>query len=214
MTLKRGKTVELNTGEFLRIENILQDRETTEVFLVGKRLQRTKALQGYISPRLNEVCWVRNMCSDRSDETEKTPLGWVIRLRQARSTNRPYVDFNGSHLLGNSRRMLIKEEGVLFCRYKFITIYSDKTAKRRATTFIERYLGNLSVEEADHQCSESRARTRQRYGYSQQELSTENETSFSTEESRLRRRLSSVTLIDGSAPREVELIHQSDVDSH
>ena len=75
MILKARNTVELVNGDFMRIVSIWQNPQTTEVFLTGPLLRRTKKLGGFISPSLNETCWMQELILDSPLMEEEVALG-------------------------------------------------------------------------------------------------------------------------------------------
>lgn len=153
MLLKPGKTAELKNGDFLRIRSIWQNSQTTEITLSGHLLRRTRNLHGFISPKLNETCWMQDLIlSAPFREEVDVALGDILRLRKLRMTNRPYDELNVSHTLeASTPSVIIKDEGVLFCRHKFTSVYKDLQQKNKIgnSNFSERYITALAFSEID-----------------------------------------------------------------
>lgn len=155
MSLVTGKTAELHDEDFLRITQILCDGRSDEVFLVGNRLRRTRQLLGYISPKINEVCWIEDSCADGTTDPEKHPVESVLRLRQLRMTNKRHADINVSHVMSSTTPLnVVNNEGVLFCRHKFIRIYVNQAAKNKDGKFVEKSLRGLESNEVDDNWSD------------------------------------------------------------
>ncbi len=151
-TFREGKTVELIHGDFLRIKSIWQDCQTTEVFLRGWLLRRSRYLGGFMTPQLNETCWIQEIFLDGSGEPEDVPLHLVLRIRQLRMTNKPYEQFNIAHTQTRPTPSAIsKSEGVLFCRFRFCTIYESQAQKKKSghANFFEKFISSLEPDEID-----------------------------------------------------------------
>ena len=153
MLLKPGKTAELTNGDFLRIRSVWQDSQTTEITLSGHLLRRARNLHGFISPKLNETCWMQDLIlSPPFREEIDVALGDILRLRKLRMTNKSYDELNVSHTLeASTSSVLVKDEGVLFCRYKFTSVYKDLQQKNKTgnSNFSERYITALAFSEID-----------------------------------------------------------------
>ena len=135
MTLRKGKTVELRDGDFLKIGILLQT-ETTEVFLQGRRFRRTTRLEDLKSARPNEVCWLEEIYLDQSFAEEMIPLSDVVRVRQLRMTNKVYESFNISHTMQwppTTKRY--RTEGILICRIKAEVTYASHAQKAKDNSF-------------------------------------------------------------------------------
>ena len=135
MVLRKGKTVELQDGDFLKIDIILQ-ADTNEVFLQGRRFRKTTRLGGIVSGRPNEVCWIEEMYLDGSFVEETISVDHVIRIRQLRLTNKAYQSLNVSHTMAwPPTSMLYKDEGILFCRIKYEVTYKSHAQKAKNNSF-------------------------------------------------------------------------------
>lgn len=151
MLLRKGKTVELKSGDFLRIRLIVQ-ADTTEVYLQGPRFQRSHKLDGIVTKHANEVIWVEEIFMDGSVEEEEIPLGEVLRIRKLRTTNKRYESLNLKHTMKwPPTTTLYKDEGILFCRMKYEVLYKDQAqkAKDNSFSFVEKCVRNLASEETD-----------------------------------------------------------------
>ena len=151
MTLRKGKTVELRDGDFLKIGTLLE-AETTEVFLQGRRFRRTTRLKDLKSARPNEVCWFEEIYLDQSFAEEMIPLDDVVRVRQLRMTNKTYESFNISHTMQwPPTTKLYRNEGILFCRIKAEITYEShaRKAKDNSFSFVSKCFRGLHPIEAD-----------------------------------------------------------------
>jgi len=156
MLLRKGKTVELKGGDFLRIRLIVQ-ADTTEVYLQGLRFQRSHKLDGIVTKHANEVIWVEEIFIDGSVEKEEIPLGEVLRMRKLRMTNKRYESLNVKHTMKwPPTTTLYKDEGILFCRMKYEVLYKEQAqkAKDNSFSFVEKCVRNLASEETDGECWE------------------------------------------------------------
>jgi C-5 cytosine-specific DNA methylase len=139
--LKANKAIELEDGDFLRIESIHEDRETTEVFIRGWRFRRCTDMNGMLKRDKNEICLVIDLIEgDTITDTqrfrtgeglqccqqglEKVPLSEFKRVRRVILTNeRPPAH---SYREGGDRRLPrddILSGAVLVCRTKYVVIY-------------------------------------------------------------------------------------------
>ena len=151
MILRKGKTVELKSGDFLRIRLIIQ-ADSTEVFLQGLKFQRSYKLGGIVTKHANEVCWVEEIFLDGSAEDEEIPLSEVLRVRQLRMTNKTYEILNLKHTMKwPPMTTLYKDEGILFCRVKYEVTYTDhaQKAKDNSFSFVDKCIRSLASEETD-----------------------------------------------------------------
>lgn len=161
MTLRSGKTVELKDGDFVRIKHIFQHHQTTAIIFHGPLLRRTNELDGCISDRLNETCWIEEVSASHPDEITYSSLQAVRRIRQLRMTNQVYENLNVSHTLDRrTSSKILHEEGILFCRLKFVTIYEGPTGNIAST---EKFIRTLTPDEADTPWAEDPKVIRQRY---------------------------------------------------
>ena len=185
MALRKGKTVELQDGDFLRIDIIIQ-ANTNEVFLQGRRFRRTRRLGGIVSGRPNEVCWIEEIYLDGSFVEENISVDHVVRIRQLRLTNKTYQSLNVSHTMKwPPTSMLYKVEGILFCRTKYEVTYESHTqkAKENSFSFVDKCVRGLYSPEVDEKHWEDPAALR----------AVKQDKPFD----RLRRSVSTATLVGG-----------------
>lgn len=165
MNLRKGKTVELKNGDFLRIRQITQ-LYSTEVVLQGLMFQRVYKLGGFITKHANEVCWVEEMFLDESAEDEEVPMAEVVRIRQLRMTNSAYDVLNVKHTMPwPPSNTLYRTEGILFCRIKYEVVFTGhaQKAKNNSFSFVEKCVRNLQSEETDGKFWEDPAHLRARF---------------------------------------------------
>lgn len=162
MTLRKRKTVELSDGDFLKIDIILQI-DTNEVFLQGRRFRRTTRLEGIVSGRPNEVCWLEEIYLDESFVEDTISVDHVVRIRRLRLTNKTYESFNLSHIMAwHPTSKLYKDEGILFCRIKYEVIYKSHAQKSKdnSFSFVDKCVRGLYSPEVDDQFWEDPTRLR------------------------------------------------------
>lgn len=102
--------------------------------------------------KLNETCWIQDIFLDGSTEANDVPLNSVVRLRQLRMTNRPFASFNITHIHHNLDSKARREsEGVLFCRFRFCSIYENQAQKKKDgyANFCEKFISALDDEDID-----------------------------------------------------------------
>jgi len=167
-TLKAGKTVEILGGEFLRIQSVIRDITTTEIFLQGHRLRRAKEFEGLLEFKLNEVVMILEV--DQADPrpvmvkgTDQIPLAQVGRIRELVITNRAFPElsfreraherpWNGD----------IANYGRLVCRWKYIV--SFRTARdKQWNKYPETCLRRFRQSEVDSRSAVSDDLLRQRW---------------------------------------------------
>lgn len=157
-TLKAGKTVELLDEDFLRIQSVVRDISTTEIFLRGHRLRRAKNLEGLLELKLNEVVMILEM--EASDPRpvmvqgiEQVPLAQVGRIRELVVTNRPFPELSfrecaHKHFADGA----IANYGRLVCRWKYMVSFQT-LRDRRLNKYSERCLTRFQQCEIDSDCA-------------------------------------------------------------
>ncbi|WEW61471.1 methyltransferase [Emydomyces testavorans] len=149
-TYRKGKSVELNDGTFLRIHKVLQG-EGNELFLRGPRFQRLEYMDSLVPDRVNELCWVIDLNSDGGesgdDSFEEVPMHEVKGLRIIHLTNYPYCDLNiSTKSMGSCGQDECHQEGLLYCRIKYLRVWNRTSRKHRV---LEEALVFLTKEECD-----------------------------------------------------------------
>lgn len=117
---RRGKSVELVDGTFLRIHTVVKIGE--EVFLRGYHFRRCEQMESLVPRRTNEVCLiveltVEEVASGLTSKTTQIPLSQVKQFRLVRLTNHRYSSLN------HQTTGLPDHEGYLFCRLKYLKIW-------------------------------------------------------------------------------------------
>ncbi|KAK2804896.1 hypothetical protein FQN50_006402 [Emmonsiellopsis sp. PD_5] len=148
-TYKAGKSVELHDGTFLRIQEVVRDVNEV-VSLRGLRLKRQEEMDGLLPIRVNELCWVVDMSPEEAEaglttNTDEVKLSDVKRLRIVRFTNAPFSHTTYNDGFANDDERI--EEGRLFCRFKYIRIWTTTTSRKERIT--EQAIIALSSDEAD-----------------------------------------------------------------
>jgi hypothetical protein len=131
VSLKAGKTVEVNDGSFLKIWAVLQNLQTDEVTLRGWKLKRARELEGVLNKKVNEVTFIFEVDLDdpRHYLEQSIEEVWLKDLRQIRKmvcTNRPFPEcrFDLNYVPGSTakeRMEYVEEMEVLVARWKFTT---------------------------------------------------------------------------------------------
>ncbi|KAL8711090.1 MAG: hypothetical protein Q9220_004471 [cf. Caloplaca sp. 1 TL-2023] len=149
-TYKQGKTVELRDGDFLRIEEVVEDRTNGRKSLRGHRMRRISRYQGLFDRQLNELVWIREEESNHTQafSNETAELCSVIRIRDVVKTNAPYPAYSYKEdptNVGRSRDF-VREHGRLVCRWKMTVSYRPLNKNRK---WDEKSLERLRENEAD-----------------------------------------------------------------
>ncbi|OJD20168.1 hypothetical protein ACJ73_08498, partial [Blastomyces percursus] len=135
-TYKSGKSAELYDGTFLRILEVVKGMGG-EISLRGWRLRRQDSMAGLMPERINELCWIVNISYQEAaagitTQVDEVGLHEVKGLRIIRFTNKPYPMLNGDHggfVTAGERR----QEGILFCRAKYIRVWATPPASPSAS---------------------------------------------------------------------------------
>ncbi|KAL8819141.1 MAG: hypothetical protein Q9223_002367 [Gallowayella weberi] len=144
---------------FIRIVDIIEDTESQAVTLRGWIFQRAQDLYGLLEKKRNELCWVLHVDVDEGDARDMkvqaiqtVPVEDVIRRRRIILTNQPWPKLSfredTSCLLEDSD-VVIRNERVLVCRYKYISYYVS-AARRDANLWTERELQRLRAADCDN----------------------------------------------------------------
>ncbi|KAL8870013.1 MAG: hypothetical protein Q9174_003839 [Haloplaca sp. 1 TL-2023] len=134
-TFKRGKTVELHDGDFLRILTVLQDQQTRTVFLKGHRLQRLSKHYGLFDQHLNELVMVlsedSNITNNEDKNTYTVPVSEVVTIREMVMTNTPYPKFGCREDVNNRGRPrdFIRQYCRVVCRWKILVSYKPHATR-------------------------------------------------------------------------------------
>lgn len=153
-TLRAGKTVEMLDREFLHIRSINRDITTTEIFLQGHRLRRTKDLEGILELKLNEVVMILDV--EETDPRavmaqglEQVPLAQVGRIRNLVITNKPFPELSFRE---NPHEWRTNEEiasnARLVCRWQYIRSFPTPQHKS-AGKFSEKCLTRFEQKDID-----------------------------------------------------------------
>ena len=155
--LRPNVSVELKSGEFMKIIHIIQDTSTSAVSLRGLIFQRTREMNGVLKKALNEVCWVLHVDEDDGREESvqamgEVPVSHVIKRRAIKMTNQPFpaLSFRTDHM--NETYEAVSENGVLVCRWKY-TCYYKNAAAREKNTYLERVVERIRMGESDNNCA-------------------------------------------------------------
>ena len=167
-TLKAGKTVELLDRDFLRIESIIRDIPTAEIFLRGHRLRRAKGLNGLLEFKQNEVVMLISVeetdtRSLMAQGLEQIPLAHVERIRELIITNRPFPELSfRNYTHGYISKEDIAKNGRLVCRWKYICS-SPTPEDKRCNKNVEKCLTRFQQNEIDSCSAVSGDMLRQRW---------------------------------------------------
>lgn len=152
-TFRRGKTVELYNGDFLRIVNVLEAERTGVKYLQGYPLQRLSKHQRWFDQHLNELTMVvgeenSSIQRNQSRVMEVEAVSNVLRIRDVIFTNAPYPSYSCREDPENSKspRDFIRDHGRLVCRWVFTTFY---TMRRRGRAWNEQSIMRLRADEVD-----------------------------------------------------------------
>ncbi|GAB7346635.1 hypothetical protein MBLNU459_g1771t2 [Dothideomycetes sp. NU459] len=157
-TIKPGMTLELkprsSTGtelnEFLRVHSIF--KQHGKAMLRGEILHRVKTLHGMLPKKTNELAAIRK-CNreDSRSEIQQSLVDVAVGLasveRKVVFTNAifPASSFREQTNLTEQNKDIIRDSGVLVCRWKYVTVSEHPKSKRIEEQKLER----LSEQEAD-----------------------------------------------------------------
>lgn len=148
-TYKKGKSVELQDGTFLCVQEVLEDG-CGEFLLRGWRFERYEDMESLVPRRINELCWVINLTPGQTEADAKydeVGLDEVKGMRIIRLTNHQYPKMSaadeGTRLPGYVQR----QEGRLYCRAKYVRVWVKKSL--RETRVQEAAVVFLGHDEAD-----------------------------------------------------------------
>ncbi|KAI4099336.1 MAG: hypothetical protein LQ339_006011 [Xanthoria mediterranea] len=152
-TYRRGKTVELHSGDFIRIMNILEDDYTGDTFLQGYRLRRLSQCRRLFDQHLNELTMVfeeinADIQSSEAGSMEVISSSEVLRIRDAILTNAAFPSFSCREDALNSMlpRDVLRGQCRLVCRWKLKVSIRPQSNGRQ---WIEKSVLRLTATEAD-----------------------------------------------------------------
>ena len=152
-TYRRGKTVELHNGDFMRIVHILEDGHPQERFLQGFRLRRLSQCRRLFDQHLNELTMVieednGNMQTNESGLLDIVPFSEVWRIRDVILTNAAFPSFGCREDPANAHRPRdsLRDQCRLVCRWK-LKISIRPHSKGRP--WVEKSILRLTAAEAD-----------------------------------------------------------------
>ena len=127
-TFRPGKTVELVSGDFLRITAIVHDVGSHSVCLKGIKFRRNKELNGLVEFKRNEVTMLMSFDDDdprdiHHQSIETVQLREVVRLRELIKTNLPFPKYSFRESDENWRsqgKEYVMQHSRLLCRTKLI----------------------------------------------------------------------------------------------
>ncbi|MCJ1249131.1 hypothetical protein MMC30_006354 [Trapelia coarctata] len=149
--------VELADGDFMRIDRLLHDPTTKEVFLSGWRFRRMRFMNGIAEKKLNEVCWIMHV--NKSDPRDlkqqclhETSVTQVIKRRTLKLTNQTFPALSWREDTSTwEPRDVIEHDRRLVCRWKYICTYADDKAQKN-NLHCEKALVRLRENESDKGC--------------------------------------------------------------
>ncbi len=152
-TYRRGKTVELHNGDFVRITNVLEDRYIGAIFLQGYRLRRLSQYRRLFDQHINELLIVTeeesiDVQTIESGVVDLVLFSEVLRIRDAILTNAPFPSFGCREDAQNSNkpRDILRDQGRLVCRWKLRTSVRPHS---RSRPWIEKSIIRTAATEAD-----------------------------------------------------------------
>ena len=135
--LRRGKTVELRDGDFLKIKEIKTCRTSERTVIIGHKFRRNREIDNMLPKKRNDVTWLlstktaQNPPGSGDSNLYSVPVEEIVKFRQLFLTNddsRSYSD--GIDLKGRSPAE--KEElGPLMCRWKLLLVSKDEGSLER-----------------------------------------------------------------------------------
>lgn len=154
INIRAKATVELDDGiHFMRVVELIQNTDNGEVSIRGWIFRRAAFMYGLLEKKLNEVCWILDVEeNDPRDPKEQgiqeIPVARVIKRRTMRLTNLPFPMLSFRDEPSGDSMDVIKNHGIIVCRWKYITSYPAADAKMRGS-YSEKALLRLNEKESD-----------------------------------------------------------------
>ncbi|CAG8977229.1 hypothetical protein HYALB_00007925 [Hymenoscyphus albidus] len=141
------KTIELYSGDFLRITKVLRNSNTSDILLHGHLLRRNVRMGGLLIKKTNEVCFTKEVDIDHPEIERVTEVVLVHfkKIRKLIVTNRAFdendvflrcwnkdeylVRDNNGRILKEDSLKAIKENAPIVARWQFID-YISTTEKK------------------------------------------------------------------------------------
>jgi len=155
--LRSNLNVELVDGDFLRIDSLLQDPATNEVFLRGWLFRRMRFMNGIAEKKLNEICRIIHL--SKADPRgvgqqclHEISVTQVIKRRRLKLTNQAFPALSWREETSASEsRDVIEHERVLVCRWQYVCTYANDKAQKN-NLHSEKALVRLRENESDKDC--------------------------------------------------------------
>ena len=159
MNIRPRITVELQDGSFIRVTHVIQDVATMEVVLRGRLFGRTRAMNGLLGNKMNEVCMLMQVDKDdlrgpEEQSLEEVSINNVIKRRRLRLTNQPFPDLSfriNDQINNQIERDIVEKERVLVCRWQYICYFVNARARLKNSS-CETALLRLRKEHCDTDC--------------------------------------------------------------
>ena len=151
--------VELADSDFLRIVHVIQDTSNSAVTLRGWKFRRTRAMNGLIDRKLNEVCWILHIDDDDPRDAklqgmETVSVCEVVKRRRIRLTNQSFPALSWRDDGKKETPETVENDRVLVCRYTYICVYAN--AKERVLyKWLEKGCRRLREDECDQRLDNS-----------------------------------------------------------
>lgn len=154
MQLHSKVTVELEDGDFMRIDQVLQEPMTKQVFLTGCIFRRMRYMNGTVPKKSNEVCQIvqlqeSDIRSDKEQALQEIRVTQVRRRRGLKLTNQafPALSWREGWSISDSAER-IENHAVLVCRWRYVCSYENATAQEKNSPK-EKRLIRLREEDCD-----------------------------------------------------------------
>jgi DNA (cytosine-5)-methyltransferase 1 len=151
LLLRKGKSVELQDGDFLRIKVIVGISGDDQVMIRGHRLQRCSSMNGMLERKLNELCVFHEVdLDDPRDILEQSvvevPVKDIKKLRNIRWTNHRFPKDRNFTISDFQNQQDVAADGGLTVRWKYTCKYAS-VAHRHHNNYMDRMLEHISKDD-------------------------------------------------------------------
>ncbi|KAI4123371.1 MAG: hypothetical protein LQ338_005303 [Usnochroma carphineum] len=154
-TYRKGKTVEVQDGDFIRTIDVLEDQQSKAIFLRGQRFRRISRFRGLFDLHLNEVVmlveYTEQEALSRLPQADLSiiPISDALKIRELILTNEAYPIYSYKESRQNRGlpRAVARESCRLVCRWKVLMTYRMKTNRKACVAMT---IPRLRTDDSDH----------------------------------------------------------------
>lgn len=151
LLLRKGKSVELQDGDFLRVKAIVGNSKDDQVLLRGHRLQRCSSMNGMLEKKLNELCLFYEVDLDDPREVleqsiVEIPVSGIKKLRNIRWTNQQFPKDRNVTISDYQNQQDVASDGGLTVRWKYTCRYASAEHRHR-NDYVDRTLEHICTDD-------------------------------------------------------------------